>query len=77
MFSKNKPLNKYLAVFISFLAAVGVFYGGFFFGQNQKPPNGKKFNIINQETGQQPEVDFAPFWTAWNTVSSNMFPPKI
>ena len=64
MFSRN----KYLLVFMAILAVAGVFYGGFFFGQNQKPPNGKEFNIINQEAGQQAEVDFAPFWTAWNTV---------
>lgn len=64
MFSKN----KYLAVFIAVLAIAGVFYGGFFFGQNQKPTNGKEFSIINQEAGQQPEIDFDPFWTTWNTV---------
>ena len=61
MFSKN----KYLVVFISILTAAGVFYGGFFFGQNQKTPNGKEFNIINQEDGKLPEIDFAPFWTTW------------
>lgn len=64
MFSKN----RYLAVFITVLAAAGIFYGGFFFGQKQKPPNAKKFSVINQEAGQQSNIDFAPFWTTWNTV---------
>jgi len=66
MFSKN----KYLAVFISVLAAAGIFYGGLFLGQSQKNQSGKEFNIINQETGKQPEIDFAPFWTAWDAVNS-------
>ena len=72
MFSRN----KYLLVFMAILAAAGVFYGGFFFGQNQKPPNGKEFNIINQEVGQQAEVDFAPFWTTWNTVTAKYVSAK-
>ena len=72
MFSRN----KYLLVFMAILAAAGVFYGGFFFGQNQKPPNGKEFNIINQEVGQQAEVDFAPFWTTWNTVPAKYVSAK-
>src|SRR3989338_6888576 len=66
MFSKN----KYLAVFISILAAAGIFYGGLFFGENQKKQSGKEFNIINEEAGKEPEIDFAPFWTAWNAVNS-------
>lgn len=76
MFSKNKNLNKYLVIFISLLAVAGIFYGGFFFGQNQKQANGKEFNIINQEVGKPPEVDIAPFWTAWNTVSSKYVSAK-
>ena len=66
MFSKS----KYLLVFISVLAAAGVFYGGLFLGQSQKMREGKKFNIVNQETGKQPEIDFSPFWTTWNAVTS-------
>ena len=76
MFSKNKHLNKYTVIFISLLAVAGIFYGGFFFGQNQKQANGKEFNIINQEAGKPPEVDIAPFWTAWNTVSSKYVSAK-
>src|SRR3989344_2042715 len=72
MFSKN----KYPAVFISVLAAVGLFYGGLFLGQSQKNQNGKEFNIINQEAGKQPEIDFAPFWTAWNAVNSKYVSAK-
>ena len=76
MFSKNKHLNKYTVIFISLLAVAGIFYGGFFYGQNQKQANGKEFNIINQEAGKPPEVDIAPFWTAWNTVSSKYVSAK-
>lgn len=72
MFSKN----KYLVVFISILAAMGVFYGGLFLGQNQKTQNGKKFNIINEETGKQPEIDFSPFWTTWSAVTSKYVSSK-
>lgn len=68
--------GKYIVVFMSILAAAGVFYGGLFLGQSQKNKNGNKFNIINQETGKQPEIDFSPFWTTWNTVDSKYVSAK-
>ena len=73
MFSRN----KYLVVFMAILAAAGVFYGGFFFGQNQKPPNGKGFNIINQKPADRRKWTLLRSGRLGIRCSPNMFPPKI
>ena len=76
MFLNNKKISKYIAILGIILAIVGVFFGGFFYGENRKEQSLINSNIINKESGKQTEIDFSPFWTAWNAVGSKYVSAK-
>lgn len=76
MFSKNKKIVNYIAVLGIILIMGGVFFGGFFYGENRKEKSLINSNIINKEVGKQTETDFSPFWTTWNAVMSKYVSAK-
>ncbi len=47
---------------------IGVFVAGVFFGYSQRPAIERVHNLINKESGKPDNVDFSPFWKAWNNV---------
>lgn len=49
---------------------IGIFSGGAFFGYSQRPAVEKITELFNKETPKPANVDFSPFWTAWNEINS-------
>lgn len=65
-----KGLKK-IGYFLTITALVaGVFVAGVFVGYSHTPETDKAENILNKDTLRPPEVDFSPFWIAWNVVDS-------
>ncbi len=66
------PRSIKRAIFLGIIVALlaGVFAAGIFVGYSNRPASQKITNLLNKEPLQQVnQVDFAPFWAAWNTVS--------
>ncbi len=62
-------LKKFAYVF-AVIALVGVIFGGgVFFGYSQRPEIDKVASIFNKETLKPADVDFSPFWSAWNKIN--------
>lgn len=64
---KSKKITVYA---VCFFAVLGIFAGGAFFGYSQRPEVEKVFGLSNKEISKETEVDFSPFWKAWNIISS-------
>jgi len=65
---KSKKILLFLIVLVLFL---GTFTGGTFFGYYNRPAIEKVTGLYNKEAINKPaQVDFSPFWTAWNTIKS-------
>lgn len=58
----------YVAAAVALIA--GVFAGGAFFGYSQRPAVEKITGLFNKETPKPANVDFSPFWAAWNEINS-------
>ncbi len=58
--------------YISAISAlvIGVFVAGVFFGYSQRPAIERVHNLINKDSVKPDNVDFSPFWEAWNDVDS-------
>lgn len=52
----------------SLLAAVIIFYGGFYFGEKSQLQNITAESIINKDLAASTTIDFAPFWKTWKTL---------
>ncbi len=52
----------------------GVFFSGFYFGQNHRSESEKVTSIINKDPTLDAKVDFAPFWKAWNLIDEKYVP---
>ena len=61
---KNRLLYS---VLISVLA-VGIFSGGYWYGQNNRPAIEKVGGLQNLEQGKAADIDFSLFWDAWVRV---------
>jgi len=70
--SVYKKINRKKAALYAgcFFAVLAIFIGGTFFGYSQRPQVERVFGLSNKETGKEADVDFSPFWTAWNTIAS-------
>jgi carboxyl-terminal processing protease len=63
--------KKKLVLSLTSLSVIlGVFAGGAFFGYYNRPSIEKINVLFNKETGKPAQVDFSPFWTAWQTIES-------
>lgn len=69
----QKGVQFYTAVLI---VLAGVFGAGFAFGERATPPIQKVTTLENKEApmGVKNAADFAPFWTAWNTLNEKYVP---
>ncbi len=60
------------AAFWGAIAAIvaAVFVIGVYFGYSHRPPVDKITGLFNKEVEKPQQVDFMPFWTAWNAVEA-------
>lgn len=66
---------KYRAYgFLVLLILGGVFLSGFYSGQNSQSEADKITSIINKTDASITNVDFAPFWKAWNIINQKYVP---
>ncbi len=66
---------KYRAyAFIAILLTLGVFYSGVYYGQNRKSEIDRVTSLINKESPENSNVDFAIFWKAWNVINEKYVP---
>jgi carboxyl-terminal processing protease len=68
-FSKYKDFYPFALVI--FLIA---FSFGYFVGGNGYASSKQTANIINKTEGKPDEIDFAPFWKAWNVINEKYVP---
>lgn len=52
-----------------------VFGGGVFFGYSQRPEIEKVAELFNKETAKPAQIDFSPFWSAWNVIREKYASP--
>lgn len=60
-----KKSGVYIA---SAVVLIVVFFGGVLVGFSNGPEIEKIKTLTNKEMGKSPEIDFAPFWKAWNIL---------
>jgi len=58
----------FAALVLALLA--GIFIGGAFFGYANRPAIEKVRILFNKESAKSAEIDFSPFWKAWNVIES-------
>lgn len=61
-------LKKTAPFILAIILLAAVFGAGVFVGYSKRPAIEKISNLLNKETGQNPVIDFAPFWKSWNIV---------
>ncbi|HRY52773.1 MAG TPA: S41 family peptidase [Candidatus Portnoybacteria bacterium] len=61
-------MKKFLYPILIIVLAVGIFAGGFWYGQNTRPAIEKVSGLQNLEDGKTSSVDFSLFWDAWVKV---------
>ncbi|MFZ2620969.1 MAG: S41 family peptidase [Minisyncoccia bacterium] len=61
-------------VLISLLVLGGVFFSGYYFGKSNSSDQDKVFTLINKTATTTGEVDFSPFWKAWNVIDDKYVP---
>ncbi|KKS15954.1 MAG: Carboxyl-terminal protease [Parcubacteria group bacterium GW2011_GWB1_41_6] len=64
MFGKK----RFWFIFPLVLVSSGIFISGAYFGYSQRPAVEKVKILFNKETQKPAEVDFSPFWQAWNLL---------
>ncbi len=68
MLSKSVKKAMWLGMIAALLAAVFVI--GAYFGYTNRPVVEKITSLFNKEPVASVQVDFSPFWTAWNDIES-------
>ncbi|NOY35593.1 MAG: S41 family peptidase [bacterium] len=66
-----KISKEFRVVFYGLAAVIvlaGVFSAGAFWSYSNRPAVEKIANLTNKNAGKPAEVDFSPFWKAWNAV---------
>jgi len=64
----NIMSKKLFKSFIIVILVIGIFYSGFWYGQNQRPSIEKVGGVLNKETGKPENIDFSLFWDAWASL---------
>lgn len=66
---------KYRAyVFLAIVVCASCLTVGFYWGQNNQSEADKITSIINKTDASTTNVDFAPFWKAWNIINQKYVP---
>jgi len=60
--------KKILIFFIVIIFASGIFISGAFFGYSNRPAIEKVSSLYEKEERKPADVDFSPFWIAWNLI---------
>ncbi|PIR58096.1 MAG: hypothetical protein COU71_00480, partial [Parcubacteria group bacterium CG10_big_fil_rev_8_21_14_0_10_38_31] len=60
--------KKVLIFLVVIILASGIFIGGAFFGYSNRPAVEKVTNLYGKEERKPAEVDFSPFWSAWELI---------
>lgn len=60
---------KLLLIIVVISALVSVFLVGVYYGYEKRPEVEKVTGLINKEPTETGQVDFAPFWKAWNIIN--------
>lgn len=71
------PKGKIIAAFVTLALAGGIFYGGYVVGVQKAPDIYKAADLAGKMEGQPAEVDFSPFWRAWNLVNEKYVPTRV
>jgi len=56
-------------VVVALCALGGAFFGGVYIGFNSRPEIEQVVGVANKEALKPAEVDFTPFWQAWNIIN--------
>ena len=57
-------------ILVALFVIGAVFSGGALFGYSKRPAIEKVYTLFNKEIQKPAQVDFSPFWEAWNRVES-------
>lgn len=63
-------VKKIIFAALGLALLAGIFIGGAFFGYSNRPGIEKVRILFNKESAKPAEIDFSPFWKAWNTIES-------
>jgi carboxyl-terminal processing protease len=66
--------KRYQLVLIALLFLGGLFFSGFYIGRATLSDQEKIASIINKENTTTAQVDFAPFWKAWDVIDKKFVP---
>ncbi len=67
----KNPWPKQVSWIIISVIILGIsFTTGFSMGKSTRPDAQQVVSLINKESGMPEQVDFAPFWKAWNILNS-------
>ncbi|NMB91887.1 S41 family peptidase [candidate division WWE3 bacterium] len=71
---KTLKFQKFQRLLVTFLVAVGFFYGGYYMGKRgfifEVRKNPPKVEVINQYPADK-EIDFSLFWNVWDLLNSS------
>ncbi len=65
----NRFWGTFVAVVVAIIALGSVFFGGVYVGYNSRPAVEQVAGVSNKESLKPEDVDFTPFWQAWNILN--------
>ena len=68
--------KRFWFIFFLVLVSSGIFISGAYFGYSQRPAVEKVKILFNKEVQKPAEVDFSPFWRAWNLLEEKYVDKK-
>ncbi len=67
-------LAKQPKYFVGAVVVLAIFSSGFFLGRDYTPAEAKVANVTDKDANGVTNVDFAPFWKAWQTINEKYVP---
>ncbi|MDQ5957791.1 MAG: carboxyl-terminal processing protease [Patescibacteria group bacterium] len=65
----NRFSSTLIAVVVALIALGGAFFGGVYIGYSSRPAVLAVDDVVNKEFSKPEDVDFAPFWQAWQILN--------